>query len=179
MANAAASAAKKALNEHSPSKVFYGIGSYAGEGFVNALIDFADVAYKTSSDMALSARDGLRASISKLTDVVNNEIDSSPRIRPILDLSDIESGVGSIGNMFSGQTLSMKTAAFDSVSASMSGYQNGSNDDVISAIKNLGKDIAELSGDTYSIGGITYDDGSNITNAVKTLVRAAKVERRT
>ena len=57
--------------------------------------------------------------------------------------------------------------------------QNGSNDDVVSAIDELRKDIGNLRGDSYNINGITYDDGSNISDAVKTLVRAARIERRT
>ena len=60
----------------------------------------------------------------------------------------------------------------------MSNHQNGVNDDVISAIDNLGRKLGNISGDTYQINGITYDDGSNVSDAVKTLIRAAKVERR-
>ena len=39
MAAAAAEAAEDELDEHSPSKRFYGIGNFAGVGFINALID--------------------------------------------------------------------------------------------------------------------------------------------
>ena len=60
----------------------------------------------------------------------------------------------------------------------MNRNQNGANDDVVSAINDLGKAISNMSGDTYSINGITYDDGSNITNAVQSIVRAARQERR-
>lgn len=42
MANAAAEAAAKALDEHSPSKVMYRIGDYAGLGFVNGLSGYAE-----------------------------------------------------------------------------------------------------------------------------------------
>ena len=49
--------------------------------------------------------------------------------------------------------------------------------DVINAIKGL-KDSLSKPGDTYTIGNITYDDGSEVSNAIKTLVRAAKIERR-
>ena len=65
-----------------------------------------------------------------------------------------------------------------SISSMMNKNQNGTNDDVISAIKDLGSKLIGRSGDTYQINGVTYDDGSNITDAVKTLVRAARVERR-
>ena len=38
--------------------------------------------------------------------------------------------------------------------------------------------LAGSSGDTYQINGITYDDGSNISDAVKTIVRAVTTGRR-
>ena len=49
-------------------------------------------------------------------------------------------------------------------------------DEVVSAINQLGSNLPN--GDTYNINGITYDDGSNISDAVSTLIRAAIVERR-
>ena len=56
--------------------------------------------------------------------------------------------------------------------------QNGGNGDVISAIDKLRDDLKNVNHTTYTINGITYDDGSNIAEAVKSIVRAAKVERR-
>ena len=35
------------------------------------------------------------------------------------------------------------------------------------------------SGDTNIVNGVTYDDGSNVSTAVRDLVRAAKIKRRT
>ena len=39
-------------------------------------------------------------------------------------------------------------------------------------------DLGNIGGDTYVIDGVTYDDGTNVSDAVRTLVRAAKIERR-
>lgn len=56
--------------------------------------------------------------------------------------------------------------------------QNGNIEDIVSAINKLRKDIGNV-GNTYnSINGITYDNGSEISEAVGTLVRAARIERR-
>jgi hypothetical protein len=60
----------------------------------------------------------------------------------------------------------------------MNGRQNGVNNDVVAAIKDLGSKLGRASGDTYQVNGVTYDDGSNITDAVRTIVRAAQMERR-
>ena len=56
--------------------------------------------------------------------------------------------------------------------------QNGTNSDVVSAIDQLHKDLSSNIGNVYNIDGVTYDDGSNISEAVQALVRAARVERR-
>ena len=52
MAAAAAEAAEDELDEHSPSKRFYGIGNFAGVGFINALIDNVSKAGKAGQEIA-------------------------------------------------------------------------------------------------------------------------------
>ena len=179
MASAAASAARKELDIDSPSKVFNKIGNYAGLGFVNALDSYTYKSEQVGSDLAKSSIDGLRHSISKISDVINGDIDSSPTIRPILDLSNVQAGANSIDRMFTAKTLSLNTDMVNSVSASMANYQNGKgNGDVVSAIKALRNDIANMPRNTYSINGITYDDGSNVSDAIQSLIRAARIERR-
>ena len=56
--------------------------------------------------------------------------------------------------------------------------QNGVNDEVVSAINKLRKEIGNISGNTYNINGVTYDDGTNVSNAVEELIRAVKIEGR-
>ena len=179
MANAALAAAKAALDINSPSEEMYEVGDYSGMGFVNALMDYAAKAYKAGYRMANKALSGVSNAISHINDVITSDIDTQPTIRPVLDLSDISSGVGTISNMLGfSPSIGMLTNV-GSISAMMNRNQNGANDDVISAINNLGRKLSNASGDIYNIDGITYDDSSNIADAVKTLVRAARVERRT
>ncbi len=182
MASAAANAARRALDEHSPSRVFYGIGDYAGIEFVKALGSYTSKAYKAGTRIAGSAVDGLSNAISRVSETIESGIDTQPTIRPVLDLSDVQSGVGAISGMLSGRrTLSIGAvqANVSSAAASMQRYQNGDGQrEVVSAIKALRKDIADMPRNTYHVGGITYDDGSNVASAVKSLVRAARIERR-
>ena len=56
--------------------------------------------------------------------------------------------------------------------------QNGTNGDVVTAIKKLGKDIGNMDRNSYNINGITYDQGSDVADAVETLVRAIRIDRR-
>lgn len=180
MAEAAKEAAKKALNINSPSKVFRKIGTSIPEGLAMG-IDKLGYAVKDSSiSMARTAIDGTKNAISRIADFVSSDIDAQPTIRPVLDLSDVESGSSLISNMLNGGILSVDTRRANSISAYMSGYQNGGNsDELLSAIKGLRKDISSMPRNSYNINGITYDDGSNISDAVQTLVRAARIERRT
>lgn len=178
MANAASSAAKKALNEHSPSKVFYKIGDFAGIGFVNALHDNISTAYGAGNEIAESAKSGLTNAINQINNLLSGDMDSRPTIRPVVDLSDVRSGVGAINGMFNNGLSIGSTANIRAISSMMSNHQNGVNADVVSAIDKLRKDLGNIGGNTYNVNGITYDDGTNVSNAIATLIHAVKVERR-
>ena len=110
MASAAADAAKKELDEHSPSKVGYRIGDFFGVAFVNAIGAYVSKAYTAGSDMANAAKSGLSNAISKVKDFITNGIDAEPTIRPVLDLSNVESGAGRLNALFS-RTQAMSISA--------------------------------------------------------------------
>lgn len=180
MAKAAADAAKKELDEHSPSKVGYGIGNFFGVAFVNGIADNIKSAYTVSTNLARSARDGMNRAIDKMNAILSSDIDTQPTIRPVIDLSDVRSGANAISSMLNLNSQVGVRTNLAAISATMGHRgQNGVNDEVVSAINKLRKDIGNIrGGDTYQINGVTYDDGSNITDAVRTLVRAAKIEGR-
>ena len=117
MAAAAAEAAEDELDEHSPSKRFYGIGNFAGVGFINALIDNVSKAGKAGREIARSSIDGLNDIISRLADYVDADMDVQPTIRPVLDLSAVEAGTGRLNTLFSrNQALSVSTGMNDRIS---------------------------------------------------------------
>ena len=101
MARAAADAAEDELDEHSPSRVGYHIGDFFGLGFVNAIGTYGVKAYNASADMAKSAKTGLRDAISKVVDMMDENIDYQPTIRPVLDLSEVESKSHKLNTLFS------------------------------------------------------------------------------
>lgn len=181
MASAAARAARKELDEHSPSRVGYEIGDYFGVAFVNAISDYARKAYSAGSEMANSARTGLSDTVSRIADLISSDIETQPTIRPVVDLSNVSSSVSSINGMFnSSRELSATVSKAQSINMMMNTNRSGaSNDDVVSAIKDLKRTFNSMSaGNTYNLNGITYEDGSSVANAFKTITRAAKIERR-
>lgn len=117
MAASAAEAAEDELDEHSPSKRFYGIGNFAGVGFINALIDNVSKAGKAGREIARSSIDGLNDVISRIADYVDADMDVQPTIRPVLDLSAVEARTGRLNTLFSrNQALSVSTGMNDRVS---------------------------------------------------------------
>ena len=168
---------KKGQKSNSPSKLTIKAGKWLGEGLVIGMTRMGKAVYKSGYDMGDNAISAVSNAISRISNIVNSDVDSQPTIRPVMDLDNVRSGMDTISRML-GATPSVGVLAnVNAISSSMNRGQNGASD-VVSAIKDIGKKLGSSGGDTYNINGITYDDGSNIAEAVKTLVRATKVERR-
>lgn len=179
MAEAAANAARKELDEHSPSRVGYEIGDFFGIAFVNAIADNVKKAYDASAMLANASKSGLKNAFEKVSRIISGEVDVNPTIKPVLDLTNVRSGANAINGMFSLQPSVGVLANIGAVNSMMNQRsQNYGNDDVVAAINKLRKDIGNVGGTTYSIGGITYEDGSAVSKAIETLVREVKVGRR-
>ena len=84
MANAAAQAAKNALQEHSPSRVMRQIGDYAGQGFVNGLDAYRDYSYSSG----LSIAEAAVAGVSTLTGIYDSFGDLEATFKEITALSE-------------------------------------------------------------------------------------------
>ena len=178
MAEAAYKAAKETLDIHSPSKIFRKLGFAIPEGLAMGIDKLSYMVGNSVISMTKSAINGTKDAISRIASIVTNDIDAQPTIRPVLDLSDVRSGANAIGNMLNGRTLSIATRNVGTINSMMKYNQNGANSDVISAIEDLGRKLGNTNGNTYNINGITYDDGSGVSDAIETLIRAAKIERR-
>ena len=172
----AISAAKSKLKINSPSKVFMEIGKWTVMGMEKGLDNNAYRVSRSATNMADGAIAAMQNSISMIANAVNDNIDAQPTIRPVLDLSNVEAGARSLNGMLGDSQLSASLSG--DMSRSIGTIQNGNNNrELLSAIKDLQGNVGN-SGDTYQINGITYDDGSAISSAVQTLIRAAKIERR-
>ena len=178
MARAAAKAAKAALNINSPSKVFKEIGTSVPEGFAMGIDKLGTMVAASSTDMTDVAVAGVKDSLSHITDIINGNIDTQPTIRPVLDLSGVESRAGILSRLFNTPASMGVLANIGAISASMNSSQNGSNDDVVSAIDRLYDLMSGSRGDTYNINGVTYDDGSNIKLLLEAIIQQARIEGR-
>ena len=105
-------------------------------------------------------------------------MDVTPRISPVIDLTNVRSGMSQINDMMNdpsfGTGLNVRIANSMMTNAS----QNGANSDVATAINSLRKELGRVGSTSYNINGITYDDGSALADAVGTIVRAARIQGR-
>ena len=173
----AINAAKSALKINSPSKVFIEIGKFTSEGMAIGIDRNARMVEKSSEAMANAAINNVKNSVSRIAEAVSMNMDAQPTITPVLDLSNVEAGARSLNGMLDNTQLNASLSG--DMSRSIGRIQNGNNNsDVTNALKDLKNTMANNPGNTYQINGITYDNGSAISAAVETLVRAAMIERR-
>ena len=100
LAKATEDAAKAELEQNSPSKKFYNIGSGTVEGMVNAMYDGIRAVYQSGTKLAEAAHKGTSEAIKKVADFVSYGMDAQPTIRPVLDLTDVAAGFGQLNTMF-------------------------------------------------------------------------------
>lgn len=179
IANEAARATRAASQIKSPSRVFMKIGGYMGEGLVIGLDTYQRKVYDSGYAVGGTAIDGLSKAISGIDTMIDPNMDINPTITPVIDLTNVKNGVDSIDNMFNKTTSIDVLGRVGSIDRLVnSRNQNEGFDDVVYAVDRLRRGISELSRPTYNVGGITYDDGSNVASAVEQLVRATRLERR-
>lgn len=106
LAKSALDSAKDVLGIHSPSREFESVGKFADEGMINGLLGYADKVANASASVGEDAKDALSNSLSNLSDIVNDDVDLNPAIRPVLDLSDVSSGVGMFNRLLGNKTVS-------------------------------------------------------------------------
>lgn len=90
MAKSAIDAAKRALGIRSPSKEFEQLGMFVDSGFADGISGYSHLAENSVANMGSSLLNTMKVSIQDLNDMVGAEMDASPIITPVLDLSKIK-----------------------------------------------------------------------------------------
>ena len=179
MAAAAEAAVRAKLKINSPSKVFMAIAKSIPEGFAKGIGKFGNNIKNSTVAMSETAIGTAVKMFSGLAAMLETDVNTQPTIRPVVDLSDVKTGVGAIEGMFGfGPTVGV-TSNLGAISSMMNNRnQNGSNADVVSAIDKLRGELGNVGGDSIVINGVTYNDDSGISDAAKALVRAITMEGR-
>jgi tape measure domain-containing protein len=99
MASSAKTAADRALDIGSPSKIMMQVGRFFTEGFSIGITDREDMVSDSSEKVARKAISTLNDMLA--TSSIDDMFDASPTITPVLDLSAISKQAGSIDSMLS------------------------------------------------------------------------------
>lgn len=178
LGQAAVRGEKDGQKSHSPSKLTIQAGKWLGEGLIIGMNAMESKTYGAGKSMGETAFDSIRSALSGMNDIIDSDMDTTPTIRPVLDLTNVKATAGKLNGLFTDPAFTplANLRAIGNISAHNN--QNGNSDEVVRAINRLGKSLNNV-GNTYnSVNGVTYDNGSEISNAVETLVRAATVGRR-
>ena len=116
--------------------------------------------------------------ISNIVDMLDADMDTQPTIRPVLDLTEVETGVNAISSMLNTNESLGVSANVDSVNAMVRNRQNGG-DDLLTAIDKLTKKLEGIRGDSYMIGEVNYTEDDGVADAFQTIIQAARLERTT
>ena len=141
MANVAYSATMNRIQAKSPSKLFTKVGTYVPLGFARGIENGGSEVEKSISYMTKTAVESTTKTISKIIDAFNGDIDTQPTIRPVLDLSNVQSGTKKIKALFSSKQAIRISSDIDSDNES--NIQNG-----VSGTKN--RSIFQFTQNNYS-----------------------------
>lgn len=154
---------KKVLMVKSPSRVTEEIGNFVSLGLAKGILGEKG----SVENSATSVVEGMRNVIAMASESLNSDL--GPVISPILDLSNIRSGAGTINGLFGNPALNPSLSLANARAISMAsvspnnGFSDTSStgvyDNVVSAITNVQNEVARLSGVISSMQ-IVMDSGA-------------------
>lgn len=157
-------------------KSLLNIGKNLVEGLWNGISDMTGWILDKIKGFGNSVLDGIKSffGIHSPSKVFENEVGKMLTLGMAKGIENNLNPVKNAMDELNNSTFGMIDADF---TVSTKGMQSDSSQ-LISVINGLRKDILARPTTTNIIDGITYDDGSNVSNAMKEIVRAVKVERR-
>ena len=105
-AKEAAQAANRGAEVKSPSRITMKTGRFIAEGLSYGMKKRMPYVLNAMSDMGESAANSVTSAMSTVYDLLNSELDASPRITPVLDLSNINNGVNDLNRMLDTRSIS-------------------------------------------------------------------------
>lgn len=157
-------AAKNLLGIHSPSKVFAEMGRYVDEGFIVGLESFAGKVANATEGVGRGAMDAMSNAISGAAGIIDSDV-GGPVIRPVLDLSQVRSGSGTISGLFGQQTVAVNgvlggdIGGIANLTAQLDKINQNGNADVVDAIAILRGDVSDLA-DAITKMRVVMDSGT-------------------
>lgn len=175
---------KGLLGIHSPSTVFEDMGINCDKGFIGGINKFASKVSDSTLMVGKNAVNSMKTAISKISDVISDNVDADPVIRPVMDLSEIQNGTNRLYNLMNGVDGSVvsgsvrfanqaATSMHSNSKASSISSQNSILDGLLNTVKNLVENPAKFE-NTFNITG---DNPKEIAEEVSRILQK-QVERK-
>ena len=94
-------AGNEKLEIHSPSKVTMRQGMYIVEGLAQGIAKYTNLADNASEELGDSTLTSLSDTIRAISSQFTDDMDTTPTIRPVLDLDNVYTGMAELDTMFS------------------------------------------------------------------------------
>lgn len=164
LANRVSTTLKNALKISSPSKVTEEFGKFFDLGFVQGVEGYAGTVDKSVTSMSETALSGIRDVVKRINDAFDGDFDTSPVIRPVIDLTNIQNGAYAMNSMFSGYTMTPELAGVVRAASIMGGSVNV--DDV-----NLAESFREMKNDFVH----AMNENTRVMQEVKIMLANQKI----
>lgn len=172
MANKVIQATLEAFNSNSPSKVFAEIGKYNDMGLAKGMTQYSTIATKAAEGVGESTIETARSSLANLSSILADDIDDTPVVRPVVDLTSAREAASSIGGLFHNPSFGVDTTAnlanraSASNSARMSAKQAAATQSSASSVSSTNSAV-NLSGNNFYIR--SEQDVQSLASEIATL----------
>lgn len=119
LAQAVLSTVSSIFDINSPSRKMFDMGGLIDEGLADGISAFARKVTASTKNLGKDALTGFNNIISKISDSVNSNMDVSPTIRPVVDLSNIEASGSQIDSLLGQKKLNLSVATIKAASVSV------------------------------------------------------------
>ena len=152
--SSALSAMRAEADEASPSKETEKIARFMDMGLVNGLEGYSHIVSRAAEGVAGEALDSTRNTLANLSTVLSEDMDTTPVIRPVMDMSNISSGAKAINGIFSGgRTLSVGVTAAKAQAASAAMRESRKRQN---GIENVGSNVSNTSDSSVNLTGNNF-----------------------
>lgn len=128
LATAALNAIKNTLGIHSPATELVDVGMFADLGLAGGITKFSKVVLTSIKDLGKNAISGFSSVIGRISDAVNSNMDVTPTITPVIDISNIEKGSDDIRRLFDDGGFSPSMSTIKAKSISVGNDTSGNSD---------------------------------------------------
>ena len=150
------------LGMESPSKEFATLGEYIDLGLINGINNYSGLVVKSAEQLGQDSINGLKSVMSQISDAVSTDINSEPTIRPVLDLTGVQSGANALNSIMAGQTYGLAVSKLNQDRSLLTSRQNGSN---------LFGEQGQLIKNEFNLYGVTIRSEADIDKIADQLYR--------